>query len=374
MLRLVATVAVGAALFASAGDAARTYVLAVEGTDARITLSRVDPLTLTRIGRPIMLGELHAGRAVSPDRSRVALGISAPGRTARVGVRVIDLRRWKVLANIGAGIAVEALWWPSARRVVCVLNRNGFVVADPVTGKVVKRVMLPVAANLSLQTHGAAVTPHGLAVLLDDRDAAGPAPPTVAVASVGGTVRTVTVDRILKGHGNDATLTAAGDRAVVLGGGLAAEIDLGTLAVTYHDVAAPAAGARRVNAVDVGGGVVAVSGVRADGSPSGLDLLDTPAWQTRHLEDDAASIALAGGTILAWREKAPGVRGYGRDGTRAFAILDDSEIKGVVVAGSTAYVQTGTATVIVDAASGMIVRRIEPPRPLVAVVDLHSGA
>src|SRR5207245_10193232 len=121
---IVAALVLGGVLSASAGGAAPGYVLAIEVTPTTpATLSRVNRLSLARIGPKVVLGEVHSGWAISPDGSRVAIGISAPGRHARIGVRVVDLRRWKAAAGIETGIAAEALWWPTARRLVAVVQR-----------------------------------------------------------------------------------------------------------------------------------------------------------------------------------------------------------------------------------------------------------
>jgi hypothetical protein len=379
MLRSIAAVAFGAALLALTGGAASGYRLAIEWPPTPpqgckcvgATVSRVDPLSLTRLGRTITLGELHAGLAVSPDGSRVAFGISAPARGGggRIGIRVVDLRRWKVVANIKAGIAAEALWWPSARRLVAVLQRGPLIVANPATAKVVRRVSLPLVPDLGLQNRGAVVTSGGFVVLLHDPDAVGPA--TVALITVDGSVRTITLDRIPvdNHHAGRATLAASGNRVIVVGDGVAAEIDPTTLAVAYHHLTAPASDTELLHAVAVADSTVAVSGRHADGSPSGLDLLDTTTWQVRHLEDEADSVAGAGGVVLTYGRHKPGVRGYRADGDEAFAILGGETVSSVFTAGGTAYVRTGTSIAAIDAASGKILRLITPSRPLVGIVD-----
>jgi hypothetical protein len=367
MVRLVAAVVCAGLLVVPGGHAARPVRLAVEETfnGGPVMLWRTQPLSLARIGTRIRLGEYHSAWALSPDRSRVAFGISASGRGGRVGVRVVDVARWRVVANITIGAAAEALWWPSRRRLVTVPQRGGVVVADPATARIVSRVRLADVPTVDA-VYTAAVTPDRLVVLLGGGA-------TVAVVDAAGSVRTVALDRIhvvrADGNGYNNALVAGGDRAIVVGDGIAAEIDLRTLAVRYHDVAGLASRTQVTVAVALGR-TVAVSGRRADRSAAGLDLLDTTGWRVRPVEERADSLTPARDVVIAYRRDGHGVRGYRPDGTRAFAILEDKVVRRVVASGTTAYVTTSTATFVVDTASGAVARRIVPPRALLNVIDV----
>jgi len=139
VLRVGVAAALGAVLLSTTAAPLPLVVVSARPSSSVIA-SRADRVSLARIGAPITLGEYHASWALAPDRSRLAFGISAPGRTSRTGVRVVDLRRWRVSANIETGIAADVLWWPSPRRLVaglgaciCLVQQRGFVVADPVS-------------------------------------------------------------------------------------------------------------------------------------------------------------------------------------------------------------------------------------------------
>ncbi len=350
-------------------------LVVVSSPNTSASVLRVDRASLVRIGSPVTLGEYHAAWAISPDRTHAAFGISAPGRAGRIGIRLVDLGRWKVTGNVEAGIAADVLWWPSARRLVAVLGscicgvqQAGFVVADASTARVVKRVRFPRPLE-RFGGGGFALTAHGLVVLLDDRDAPAPAPARLAVIAADGSYRMAAVDRIrVTGRAwGSARVTAIGDRAIVVSGGIAAEIDLAKLAVSYHEVEAPGAASRFVSA-DTVGGVVVVAGRTADRAPLGVHVLDPATWVARRI-DDAAAVTVAGDVIVAYGVNRPGIRGFHADGSRVFSILDRVAVRGVAASGSTVYVETDAATVVVDARTGAIVRRLTPARRIEQVID-----
>ena len=72
-------------------------------------LARFDPLSLRPVSRQVPIAEYHDAWALSPDGSRVALGMSAPGREGRIGILVVDLETMKVVRGIETGVAAEGL-------------------------------------------------------------------------------------------------------------------------------------------------------------------------------------------------------------------------------------------------------------------------
>jgi hypothetical protein len=137
----------------------------------------------------------------------------------------------------------------------------------------------------------------------------------------------------------------AGRRAFVIDRALAAEIDLESLTVSYHQPAqrAPSASAKMsTGSVRVsrwlGGGAVAVSGadeeplVDAQGAeqtrtrPYGLRLLDTRRWSVRTVDPAATSFLLSRDLLLttgAFGSNATGagLTAYGRAGGRRFHLF-----------------------------------------------------
>ena len=361
-------------LLVSAGDAApRPLLLVASLPNTAVVVTRAERASLDRIGRPIMLGEYHDSWALSPNRARIAFGISAPGRLARIGVRLVDLRRWRVVGNFETGIAADVLWWPSARSLIAVLPAcicprqvTGFVVVDPVKQRIVKRVRFRGALELF---HGGQAIASRLAVLLDDRVASTPAPGVLAVIGADGSYRVVRLTRIRLSPERWGSAAVAKSRRgiVVLSNGIAAEVDPTTLAVTYHELDAAPPGSRFVAAAGLGDSV-AVGWSDTNRRTGRLDLISTRTWQVRHLED-APAMAVTDGVILAYGTGAIGIRGYRADGSRAFSILGADVVRSVAVTRSVAYVQTASATVAVDVASGTVVRRLTPPQAIRQAID-----
>ena len=98
-----------------------------------------DPLSLRATSPPVVIGEYHHAWSLSPDGSRVALGISALGETARVGVRIVELGSWTAQLDVETGIAAAGVAWLTDRRLAAALLDGGIVLLDPVTGAVVDR-------------------------------------------------------------------------------------------------------------------------------------------------------------------------------------------------------------------------------------------
>jgi hypothetical protein len=61
---------------------------------------------------------------VSSDGQRAAFGISAPGESGRLGIRVIDLGTCHVVRDIEAGIAAEADGWIAPERLAAFRRRS----------------------------------------------------------------------------------------------------------------------------------------------------------------------------------------------------------------------------------------------------------
>jgi hypothetical protein len=310
---------------------------------------------------------------LSPNRARIAFGISASGRSARIGVRLVDLRRWKVVANFETGIAADVLWWPTPRRLIavlpaCICQRQvtGFVVVDPATGRMVKRVRFRDTLELF---HGGQAIASRLAVLLDERLAPTPAPAALAVIGAGGSYRVVRLARIRLSPDRWGSAAVARSRRgfVVVSNGIAAEVDPATLAVTYHEIDTGPPGTQFVTAAGLGD-AVAVGWSHTNRRTGRLDLISTRTWQVRQLED-APALAVSGSRILAYGTGAKGIRGYRADGSRAYSILGADVVRSVAVTRSIAYVQTASATVAVDARSGAIVRRVAPAQAIRQAID-----
>ena len=116
-----------------------------------------DSLSLRPTSAPVFFGEYHDAWSTSPDGRRVALGISAPGSEARIGVRIVNLARWATELDVETGIAAEAVAWLTDRTLVAALQRGGIVLIDPATGEVVRRWAGWAALDAGEHSHAPAV-------------------------------------------------------------------------------------------------------------------------------------------------------------------------------------------------------------------------
>jgi hypothetical protein len=296
-------------------------------------LARLDPRTL----RPLPGGRLKLPGswpmlAVAPDRSMAVLGSEAGDLT------VIDLLRLRRLGTVQTGLPGAAAFgwgWVGPSRLLLIGTSHEaateVLVVDVGTRRLVRQ------QRFGGVVQGYARLPNGLALLVTPANAIGRARLVVADAGL----RTVTLAEINAGFKQFDDTDGSGPRMeqalpgiaadpvgrrvyVVPGNGPVAEVDLATLAVTYHRLGrsaspwqrlarwwAPPAEAKILfgpsrNALWLGDGQLAVTGY--DGSakgqhmevPSGLELIDTRTWTVRQVDRRSSSAVLAAGRLLAF--------------------------------------------------------------------------
>jgi len=201
-----------------------------------------------------------------------------------------------------------------------------------------------------------------------------------------------------------------GERAyVVQPDGPAAEIDLRSLQVAYHDLSAPSSllsrlsswltpraeakgsdGPRR-DGRWLGDGLIAVTGsddsrvVDAKGNvsyrttPAGLAIVDTHGWSVQTLDPRAEAVEVGDGVLLAtaaYSNGPPmGLAAYGPDRKLKFRLFPHSKVWVAAVLTGRAYVATGFDKVsgaervaVVDLSAGRVIarRRIDLPTPLLS--------
>jgi hypothetical protein len=401
--------AVPAASVAKASPAARLLAIDFErlqgvrsGVNSSWTsfLVRVDPLTLRHSGRRIEIGAGALISSFSPDRSRVAIG------TER-GIRIVDLRRWRLVGDVRTGSSPTALAWLEPRALVGVDNGGVFRV-DPSTRRVVVRQPLEGSVERWQQTR------YGLVVVVAPAAEVGPA--RVALISSGGVPRFATIDRVrigsdrvsreqpeapVESRGPGLAVDEEGGRAfLVLPDDPVAEIDLRTLAVEYHSLveatavrrvairARPAARAKSISgpwryARSLGNGLIAVSGwdtglvvegghQRAAQKAAGLKLIDTARWTTRTLEPRASQFTLAGTLLLAYgawwsastnKPQGMGLTAYDLTGNELFHLFGEEKVWAARTAGRYTYVEVGDVTKVVDLETRRVLRTIAIPLP-----------
>jgi hypothetical protein len=170
-----------------------------------------------------------------------------------------------------------------------------------------------------------------------------------------------------------------------------AEVDLATFQVRSHPLgpgalAADAVAGPEREALWLGGGLLAVTGLDLQSSadepeiretPAGLTLVDTRRWRARTIDPRTTDAALVSGTLLAssfffdsrrQTTSRSGLTGCSVDGSRKFHLYGNAPITGVQPLGSKALVGVQDGTVLIDARTGRQLRRY--PR---FTVSLLSG-
>ena len=381
-------------------------------------LARIDPQSLRPLpGRRIGVGSggcapREGGTAcwtnppwtVSPNGSRLAV----VGQSSASSLRLVDVARMRATANVRVdGGAIGALAWLAPGRLLAVQEiageRQRLLAVDLVRRRVITRQALGGSVQ-RLARSG-----QELVMLLAPAQAIGVA--RIAVADHRGEVRFVRLERIvagskLLGTGSDHrvdsqrpgfAVEAEGRRAFVVAKNLAAEIDLRTLAVSYHTLQPkpsflsrlwnwlePAAAAKQVSgyfreATWLGGDLLAVSGTDTEQGrlrAAGLLILDTRGWSVRMIDDGAMSFEAVGDVLFAmggsWdasteRTTGIGLVAYGFDGGQRYQLFDGQQVWLALVYGGRAYVgmsgQGAEPLRVVDLATGQVVGTQQPTLP-----------
>ena len=234
---------------------------------------------------------------------------------------------------------------------------------------------------------------------------------TLHVVGADGSVRSVVLDRVVAGTSpSDDTsgevfttvrhpalvVDRAGDHAyVVQPDGPAADVDLETLAVSYHDLQAPSSALRRLSAwltpsaeakgwwdgpsrygVWLGDGLIAITGgnatMRHDANgnvdvtdePSGLTIVDTRDWSVQMVDPGAdwalvsAHLLLAtGGTYGNDVQSGMGLAAYKSDRSLKFRLFGHALVSVETAVAGRAYVlPAGLSTVsVVDLRTGRVI-------------------
>ena len=382
MKRLALAAVALVALFAAAqsGAAKSGPVLAIAGLDTQARLGYLDPATLKLVGPSTQVGYYTGPSARSPDGTRLALARSY----SRDGLRIVDLKRmrtvkaFKLIAGLPDGLA-----WVAPRKILVAENGLSVVAVDPTTGRQLWRRSVPVPYDRVAKSAAGFVlisAPH------DYEHAIGPT--TLTTVSATGGVRSVVLDRIQTGarepdETNPAgeqrraglAIDVAGNRAFVIGAGEPiAEIDLGSLAVTYHG------GTRTLSKLLDGpyreatwlpNGTIAVTGYDGHASkdasgditesqtPAGVTIVDPRDWSSRLVDPSADSVVVAGDLLLAysWFQGA-GLGVFGLDGSsrlRALAGSIQSVQVGAGMAFATMQNGTGWKLAVLDLVTGRVI-------------------
>ncbi len=274
------------------------------------------------------------------------------------------------------------------------VEETGIFVLDPVA----RRLVSARATEGQLISFGR--TRDALVLLLAPDDGIGPA--RLALLGADGAYRTAELAQISAGwrHPLQAdeppgehrhpglAVDPVGGRAYVVGGGApVAEVDLRSLAVSYHRPARPVSlfgrlrdwlepsahakgpvlGSTRT-ARWLGNGLLAVTG--DDGRPgpggvvttvAGLSLVDTRTWSVRTLDRAASSADVVAGTLLASANGFPerpgiGLKAFDLEGNQRFHLFGSRSVSVLEHLDERVFVDAGSGTRAVDARSGGLVR------------------
>jgi hypothetical protein len=410
---LVGVLALGVAspteTVASPQRAAKTpaTVLALRSVERRgIELVRLDRRTLAPASkRRVFVGKSLGAWALSPDGRRVAVGVEEA-----LGVRIVDGVKMRRLGSIRTRNGqVRAIAWLTPNRIVGV-EATGIFVVDPIARRLVA------ARPTEGQVLAVGRTAQALVLLLAPDDGIGTA--RLATLGADGVYRTVELRQSRAGYRYQLqpgdppgeqripglAVDGAGERAYVVGAEEpVAEVDLRSLAVSYHELSRqislfgrlrnwlepeaeakePLPGAFR-RALWLGGRRLAVTGedVRParDGvivHPAGLSLIDTRTWNVEAVQREATAATMAGGTLLASTAPYPeleaiGLRGYDLDGDQRFHLFGTRAVSVLARLDERVFVDDGALTRAVDARTGRVLRVVrEVPELLVGSMQRY---
>jgi len=303
-----------------------------------VSLARLDPSTLAPVERR-SLGQFVGFAVPSADDRRIAVVVPHDGV-----LRLYDGLTLRHVVRVGArGDEVRSVVWTAPDRLVAIDQRMSepyaryvraryAVGVDAESGRVIFRTRLD--QRLALVGSGSS---QGRVALLYESSSLLARRSRITVVSPDGTVRSAT---LRFGRGRSLRLIAAlavdpaSPRAyVVLSGGRVAAVDLRTLRIAYHTIAAlPAANASAADFVTLGAETfgshsLVVSGLLlrppASDRPAGLAVVDTHTWQSRVIDRRATRFAVAGDTIVT---AGRGITGYRADGSHRYHLLGATRI------------------------------------------------
>lgn len=418
MGRLLGVGALALGLLVATGPATRPLGLAGPDRQAKEMIGIiVEPggTTLTRLGEGLdpFGPRLRVGYAdawtIAPE-GRIAAFSTHPTETSTTqdSMRFVALGSLRLvrrpIALHGYGLT---LFWPTTHRILALVH-NCCAATDDTSIAVIDPGARRIVSRISLGGDAAAWARAGdrLVVLVTPTNAIGPA--RVAVVDAVGRVRTTKLARIDAGrslpedHSSIGTQripalaadAATGRAYVVEPEGLAAEVSLDSLAVSYHELAAeslaarlsawlqPSAEAKGMNGtswhgVALGNGFVAVTGTvehtvmngnaeEMSSSPGGLAIVDIRNWTIRAIDRGADDVAVTDGLLLAtgrsWsssqqRTTGMGLVAYGSDTKLRFHVFQGDSAWVQQTWNGRAYVLIDGRTNVVDLATGRIVEQ-----------------
>jgi hypothetical protein len=326
-------------------------VLALRGEGRRDVIVRLRGTTLARLRGRVPLDGRAGAWSFSPDRRRLAIGVGES-----LGIQLVDVKRMRRTVQVWTRNGeIHVLTWPTTNRIVGVEQAAGLFVVDPLR----RRVLLSRRMDGLVYDYDRSGTT--LVLLLAPEDRIGPA--RLALVDTEGRMTTVELSRIRAGSnfGHDEpgfapelyhpglALDEEGGRAFVAGssGDPIAEIELATLAVSYHTPSGsrswlarlrnwfePSAAAKSPVASShryvrwLGNGLLALSGSDTTptgpetmtSTPAGLTIVDTRDWSIRMVDASISGFVRTAGMLVAPSDRG-GILGFTNTGEQRYEVL-----------------------------------------------------
>jgi hypothetical protein len=351
-------------------------LLGIVGEHPDSQLVRLDPSSLRPVPGPrVDVLKWGGAWAFSPDRSRVALGSACQAGISLGTLQFVDVRRMRpaacfVIGGYAGGLRTIA--WPTPNRVLVVTHSPLQIVSvNAKTLRIVRRTPLEGVWLSGARAGNRMVVLTGRTPDRSER---------LVVADARGSVRSVGVDAPLA---TDFVVDRGGRRAYLVSAGTVAEVDLDTLATTYHELREPASLFRRALAwlvptaqakeyhrehrrtLWLGGGQIASFGAdvtyegrRFSSVPTGLRLIDTRDWTVRMVDNKVSSALLAGDVLLAAGAAEIGLVAYDLNGSRRYQLFRGRSVAPLETYRGKAWVSVGRPTgvfKVLDARAGRVV-------------------
>jgi hypothetical protein len=338
----------------------KKLLLGIVGDWRDQSLVRHDPRSLRPLRGPkLEIFRWSGAWALSPDRSRLALGTACQAGVSLGTLQFVDIRRMRAAACfvIGGYGGLRAVAWPTPTRVLAVTHSPlRVVLIDARARRVIQKTPLEGFELLRGAPAGERL------VLLTGRTFFGQAH-QVVVADSDGSVRSV--DMAVP-SASDLVVDPSGHRAYLVSADAVAEVDLSTLAVTYHELRSGISARGRVlsalapaartkvsrhetrGALWLEGGLIAtfgsdvtLDGRRVSSVALGLRLIDTRDWTVRMVDEHVSSAVLAGDVLLATGDDEIGLVAYDLNGTKRFQLFRGRSVVPLEAYGGKAWINVG---------------------------------
>jgi hypothetical protein len=384
----IATIIVATAVLAVPQAAAKegplvpAKLLGFIGQGRALSVVKLDASTLKPISKSVPTGSSQSVYvARSPGRGRRVVF-----STNSAALRFLDLDTMRWDGRVAYPGRPAAALWNYANRLVTVIGGE-VVVVDAVKQRT--RTVRTIDGFIWEAT----TTRDRIVAVVAPIDGIGPA--KLAVVDDLGRVRVAPVPQILVGNEtlNNASLfrfespalavdPLGRDAVVISANGTVVEVRLDTLAATVNASRTPAmvrknaSGSSRT-ALWLNSTTIALTGLDASfdssvqrSTPAGLTLIDTRDWSRRTLDSQTSALALppygngcliCSGVLLAYGED--GIAGYDFDGRQRYRVLQGASTRPAFVAGSYAYLGSGTHYTIVDTFTGSVVHTVDTKTP-----------